>query len=180
MCMHMLVCKNVPPLWTIDVGGTFRCLIAVCYPSLFCLRQLHRNAECCSALFFAFPVCVFFFFLSFSSFLLCGCWIGIYPFLCGWLFRHRYVAVALGLPSARAALPTCGDTLGGAAGLDAQLLWCFLTAAIASRRRRLSRSVSRSHAFISGSVVKNKAFQHIKYPFGKWEWKAISQLRVWL
>lgn len=33
-----------------------------------------------------------------------------------------YVVVALGLPSARAALPVCGDTLGDAAGLDAQLL----------------------------------------------------------
>lgn len=96
------------------------------------------------------------------------------PFPCGWLFRHRYVVVALGLPSARAALPMCRDTLGGAAGLDAQLLWCFLTAAITSRREGLNRSVSRSCAFISGSVVKNKAFQHIKYPFGKWERKAPS------
>lgn len=38
----------------------------------------------------------------------------------------------------------------------------------------LSRSVSRSCAFISGSVVKNKAFQYIKYPFGKRERKAPS------
>lgn len=57
MGVHMLVCKSLPP----DVEGTFCCLFIVCYPSSFCLRQLHRNAECCSALFFAFSSSVYFF-----------------------------------------------------------------------------------------------------------------------
>lgn len=95
ICVHMHVCKSLPPLWTIDVEGTFCCLFTVCHPSLFCLRQLHRNTEHRSALFFAFSSSVFF---PLSSFLLFGCWIGVYSFLWGWLFRPSYVAVALGVP----------------------------------------------------------------------------------
>lgn len=57
MGVHMLVCKSLPP----DVEGTFCCLFTVCYPSSFCLRQLHRNAECCSPLLFAFSSSVYFF-----------------------------------------------------------------------------------------------------------------------
>lgn len=167
MCVHTLVCEILPPLWIIDVEGTFCCLFTMCSPSLFCLRHLHRNTEYCSALFFAFSSSVYFFF----PFLLSAIW------MLNWCLslpvRVTFQAQLCGSGS-RGALPMCRDTLGGAAGLDAQLLWCFLTAAPASRRGRLSRSVSWSCAFISGAVVKNKAFQHIKYPFGKREQKAPS------
>lgn len=71
VCDHLHVCahacvQNSPSLMNHRCRDTFCCFIAVCYPSLFCLRQLHRNAECCSALFFAFSLSVYFF--SFSSF----------------------------------------------------------------------------------------------------------------
>lgn len=116
MGVHMLVCKSLPP----DVEGTFCCLFTVCYPSSFCLRQLHRNAECCSAFFFAFSSSVYFFLF----FLLSAIW------MLNWDLslpvRVTFWAQMRGGGS-RAALcqgcpPACRDTLGGAAGLDAQLL----------------------------------------------------------
>lgn len=168
MGVHMLVCKSLPP----DVEGTFCCLFTVCYPSSFCLRQLHRNAECCSALFFAFSSSVYFFSL-FPPFRYLDAELG-FILACEGDFLGTDVWWWLsgcplpGLPSPHAgthwevplaSTPNCSDASwqlrshpGGA----------------------LSRSMSRSCAFISGSVVKNKAFQHIKYPFGNWERKAPS------
>lgn len=118
-----------------------------------------------------FPLLYIFF--SFFSFPLFGCWIGIYPCLWGWLFGHRCVVVALGLPSARAALPHAGthwEVPLASTPNCSDASWQLRS----HPGGALSRSMSRSCAFISGSVVKNKAFQHIKYPFGNWEWKAPS------
>lgn len=166
MCVHMLVCKSLPPLRTMDEEAMFYCLFTVCYPSLFCLRQLHRNTELCSALFFAFSSSVYFF---------------LFPPFCYLDAELGFILACEGDfsgPAMWQCLSGCPPHVQGHTGRRRQpqcptALMLPDSCACIQEARSEQEPVS-SCAFISGSLVKNKAFQHIKYPFGKQEQKVPS------
>lgn len=92
MCAHACVQKS-PSLMNHWCRGHVLLLIYSVSPILVLfetIAQKHWMLLC-----FVLSSSVFF---PLSSFLLFGCWIGVYPFLWGWLFRPSYVAVALGVP----------------------------------------------------------------------------------
>lgn len=183
MCVHALVCKCLSLRYE---QSLYMACFAVCLQ--FVTRPHSVWGNCTVTLCFVLCGCLFLssvFFLSFFS-LLSTLWMLNWDFCLlvrvtvQALAKRQYISDRggpAGLP-ARAALPARRGALRDALGLGSLLLWCFLTAAIVSRRSSEQERISALCSRFWLSCEERSFPAHLVSFWEKQTESAVSQLRV--